>query len=73
LKEWKKLNPATQQQFKEKLRECLENPEVPKDKLHGDLAGCYKIKLRPKRFSAAASVVVIVMVLALIGGISLNF
>ncbi len=46
LKEWKKLNPAIQQQFKEKLRERLEHPEVPKDKLHGDLIGCYKIKLR---------------------------
>jgi mRNA interferase RelE/StbE len=25
-------------------RERLENPEVPKDNLNGDLAGCYKIK-----------------------------
>ncbi len=46
LSEWKKLDSTIQQQFKEKLRERLENPEVPKDKLHGDLASCYKIKLR---------------------------
>jgi mRNA interferase RelE/StbE len=32
LKEWKKLDLGTQQKFKEKLRESLENPEVPKDK-----------------------------------------
>ncbi len=46
LKEWKKLAPAIQAQFKKKLEERLENPEVPKDKLQGGLSDCYKIKLR---------------------------
>ena len=46
LKEWKKLDFSIQKQFKEKLQERLEMPEVPKDKLHGDLSHCYKIKLR---------------------------
>jgi mRNA interferase RelE/StbE len=46
LKEWEKLDLQVQTQFKQKLRERLENPFVPKDKLHGELSDCYKIKLR---------------------------
>lgn len=45
-KEWSHLHPAVQEQFKKKLIERLENPEVPKDRLHGPLQNCYKIKLR---------------------------
>lgn len=46
LKEWKKLDSQVQKQLKLKLAERLENPEVQKDKLQGELANCYKIKLR---------------------------
>jgi mRNA interferase RelE/StbE len=44
-KEWDKLAPAIKIQFKNKLLERLQNPEVPKDKLSG-MPWCYKIKLR---------------------------
>ncbi|MEP6483137.1 MAG: type II toxin-antitoxin system RelE/ParE family toxin [Rudaea sp.] len=45
LKEWRKLAPALRTQFKNKLRERLDNPHVVSARLHG-LADCYKIKLR---------------------------
>ena len=44
-KEWDKLNPIIQGQFKRKLNERLKNPFVPKDKL-SNLPNCYKIKLK---------------------------
>lgn len=44
-KEWKKLAPDIQKQFKAKLQERLINPCVPKDKL-STMPDCYKIKLR---------------------------
>jgi len=45
LKEWKKLAPALQAQFKKKLKQRLDDPHVPPDAL-SDLKNCYKIKLR---------------------------
>ena len=45
LKEWHKLAPPLQAQFKSKLRERLENPHVPAARLSGAL-NLYKIKLR---------------------------
>ncbi|MER2490484.1 type II toxin-antitoxin system RelE family toxin [Catenovulum sediminis] len=45
LKEWKKLAPPIQNQFKKKLTERLENPKVPSAKLSG-FDSVYKIKLR---------------------------
>lgn len=45
LKEWKKLNPTLQEQFKKILKERLKTPHVPGSKLSG-MKGCYKIKLR---------------------------
>lgn len=45
LKEWSKLNSTIKEQFKKKLKERLENPRVPKDKLSG-FDNVYKIKLR---------------------------
>jgi len=45
LKEWKKLAPVLQEQFKKKLKQRLYNPHVQSDALSG-LANCYKIKLR---------------------------
>ncbi|GGD35797.1 RelE toxin [Malaciobacter pacificus] len=45
LKEWSKLNSTIKEQFKKKLKERLENPRIPKDKLSG-FENVYKIKLR---------------------------
>ncbi len=45
LKEWKKLDPSIQVQFKKKLSERLDNPHVPTRRLHG-FTHHYKIKLR---------------------------
>lgn len=44
-KEWKKLPPPIQQQFKKKLAEILEHPKIVANRLSG-MADCYKIKLR---------------------------
>ena len=45
LKEWRKLDSTTRQQFKSKLAERLENPKVSTARLHG-AKDRYKIKLR---------------------------
>ncbi len=45
-KEWDLLNSTIKAQFKKKLAERLEEPEIAKDRLHGELKNCYKIKLR---------------------------
>ena len=45
LKEWRKLDSQTREQFKAKLAERLFNPKVPSARLHGTKER-YKIKLR---------------------------
>jgi mRNA interferase RelE/StbE len=45
LKEWRKLDNQTREQFKAKLEERLLNPKVPSARLHGTKER-YKIKLR---------------------------
>jgi mRNA interferase RelE/StbE len=45
LKEWRKLDGGTREQFKAKLSERLTNPHVPSSKLSGHKSR-YKIKLR---------------------------
>ncbi|MGL6001918.1 MAG: type II toxin-antitoxin system RelE family toxin [Plesiomonas sp.] len=50
LKEWKKLDKSIQEQFKKKLKKLQSNPYIKSARLHGDLAGCYKIKLRTSGF-----------------------
>lgn len=45
LKEWRKLDNVTREQFKSKLAERLENPKIPSALLHGAKER-YKIKLR---------------------------
>jgi mRNA interferase RelE/StbE len=45
LKEWRKLDSNTREQFKKKLAERLENPRVPSARLSGH-NDRYKIKLR---------------------------
>jgi mRNA interferase RelE/StbE len=45
LKEWRKLDNATREQFKSRLAERLQNPKIPSARLHGAKER-YKIKLR---------------------------
>jgi mRNA interferase RelE/StbE len=45
LKEWKKLAPPIQKQFKKKLKERILSPRNPASKLRG-FKDVYKIKLR---------------------------
>lgn len=45
LKEWKKLAPPIQKQFKKKLKERASNPPIQASKLRG-FKDVYKIKLR---------------------------
>lgn len=45
LKEWEKLGSTVREQFKKKLGDRLQNPEVVADRLR-TLKNCYKIKLR---------------------------
>jgi mRNA interferase RelE/StbE len=45
LKEWRKLDQVTREQFKSKLAESLANPRVPSARLHGAIDR-YKTKLR---------------------------
>ena len=49
LKEWRKLDAATREQFKAKLAERLQNPLVPASRLRGS-QNRYKIKLRNAGF-----------------------
>ena len=44
LDEWNKLDNSVREPLKKKLNKRLENPHVPKDRLFGNLDGCYKIK-----------------------------
>lgn len=47
LREWKKLDPSVQKQFKKLLARRLVNPHVPSARLSGsDMQNTYKIKLR---------------------------
>lgn len=49
LKEWRKLDNATREQFKAKLAERLQNPKIPSARLYGAKER-YKIKLRNAGF-----------------------
>ena len=66
LKEWEKLNSTIRVHLKKKLKERLENPRVPKDKLSG-YGNVYKIKLRSIGYRLAYEVqdeVILVLVLS---------
>ena len=45
LTEWKALDGSVKENLKKLLAKRLENPHVPGGALHGELSGCYKIKL----------------------------
>lgn len=46
VKDWYNLDHSIQLLFKKKLKKLIYNPICPKNRLHGDLTNCYKIKLR---------------------------
>lgn len=55
-KEWNKLSHETRTHFKKKLKERLENPIVPKDRL-ASMHNCYKIKLRTSGYRLVYKVI----------------
>ena len=55
LKDWKKLNHTTRDQFKKRLEERLENPHIPSAALSG-APNTYKIKLRQLGYRLVYSV-----------------
>ncbi|WP_409161365.1 type II toxin-antitoxin system RelE family toxin [Pectobacterium sp. B2J-2] len=66
LKEFKKLGAPVREQFTKKLKEVLQNPHVPANRLHG-MADCYKIKLRSAGYRLVYQVLeheIVVLVLA---------
>ncbi|EGY28290.1 Cytotoxic translational repressor of toxin-antitoxin stability system [Candidatus Regiella insecticola 5.15] len=53
--------------LKKKLRKLQENPYIESARLHGDLAGCFKIKLRSSGFRLIYQVIdeeIVIWVLA---------
>ncbi|ECC6922351.1 type II toxin-antitoxin system RelE family toxin [Salmonella enterica] len=50
LKEWLKLDKSVREQFKKKLSKLQKNPYVESARLHGELSGCFKIKLKKSGF-----------------------
>ncbi|ASY81924.1 addiction module toxin RelE [Pectobacterium polaris] len=67
LKEFKKLGAPVREQFTKKLKEVLQNPHVPANRLHG-MADCYKIKLRSAGYRLVYQVLeheIVVLVLAM--------
>lgn len=45
LDEWKTLDGSVKDNLKKLLAKRLDNPHIPGGLLHGELIGCYKIKL----------------------------
>ena len=67
LKEWKKLDANTREQFRRKLKERCEAPSVPSAKLR-DAKDRYKIKLRSSGYRLVYQVedeVLVVLVVAI--------
>jgi mRNA interferase RelE/StbE len=65
--EWRALDGAPKQELKALLIKRLDQPRVPGGALHGDLAGCYKIKLRKHGYRLVYEVlddVIVVLVLS---------
>ena len=50
LEEWKSLDGSVRQVLKKLLEKRLETPRTPGAELHGELADCYKIKLRKQGY-----------------------
>jgi mRNA interferase RelE/StbE len=68
LKEWQTLDGSIKEPLRKALKKRLEQPHVPGAELHGDLRGCYKIKLRKQGYRLVYMVeddVLVVLVLAI--------
>ncbi len=68
LQEWHALDGSVREVVKKLLAKRLLNPHVPGGALHGELAGCYKIKLLKqgiRRVYAVEDDRLVVMVLAI--------
>ena len=50
LAEWKKLDGSVKEPLRKLLKKRLESPRVKGTELHGELADCYKIKLRAQGY-----------------------
>lgn len=67
LDEWQKLDGSIKEPLRKALKKRLDNPHVPGARLHGDLNGCYKIKLNKIGYRLVYSVeddVLVVLVLS---------
>jgi len=68
LKEWQELDGSVKEPMRKALKKRLEKPHVLGAQLHGDLHGCYKIKLRKQGYRLVYTVeddVLVVLVLAI--------
>ncbi|EKP0299702.1 type II toxin-antitoxin system RelE/ParE family toxin [Aeromonas veronii] len=68
LKEWQRLDHAIREQFKKKLRKLQSNPFVESARLHGELSGCFKIKLRSSGYRLVYQVIdqeLVILVIAI--------
>lgn len=68
LKEWQALDGSIREPLRKALKKRLEHPHLPGSELHGDLRGCYKIKLRKQGYRLVYMVeddVLVVLVLAI--------
>jgi len=67
LKEWQALDGSIKEPLRKALKKRLEQPHVPGAELHGNLSGCYKVKLRKQGYRLVYMVeddVLVVLVLA---------
>jgi mRNA interferase RelE/StbE len=67
LDEWQALDGSIKEPLRKALKKRLDNPHAPGSRLHGDLAGCYKIKLRKMGYRLVYSVeddILVVLVLS---------
>ena len=56
LQEWHRLDGSVRTNLRKLLAKRLDKPHVPGGELHGELAGCYKIKLRQQGVRLVCSV-----------------
>jgi mRNA interferase RelE/StbE len=67
LKEWESLDGSVKEVLRKALKKRLEQPHLPGSELHGDLKGCYKVKLRQQGYRLVYNVeedVLVVLVLS---------
>jgi mRNA interferase RelE/StbE len=68
LKEWQALDGSIREPLRKALKKRLEQPHHQGAELHGDLRGCYKIKLRKQGYRLVYMVeddALVVLVLAI--------